>query len=82
MIGRVIDPNIKPCFAVVNRGKQTQAILGPSAFFFDSLIGNEFKIYLPTGYLRMPQNPFLAEAMPTIQIYSTPSVNSKVKIGS
>jgi hypothetical protein len=49
-MGRVLDLEYVPCFAVLNRGRQTQCILGPNRIYFDPLNGSDYRILLPKNY--------------------------------
>jgi hypothetical protein len=50
ILGRVTDRFSVPCIVVLNRGKQTQTVIGPNRIYYDSLNGDEFKVFLPHGY--------------------------------
>jgi hypothetical protein len=50
IMGKVIDPEYVPCFAVLNRGRQTQCILGPNRIYYEPLNGIDYRILLPQNY--------------------------------
>ena len=82
VVGRVLDQDIKPCFAVINRGLETQAVISPGQFYYDSLQGEEFKMFVTPSQLNMTQNPLIIESQPLIQLYGTFTSNSKIKLGN
>ena len=50
VVGKVTGISKKPFAAVFNRGKASMAVVGPNRFFYDSLNGEEFKIFVPSNY--------------------------------
>lgn len=82
ILGRVTDTSSVPCFVVLNRGKQTQTIIGPNRIYYDSLNGDEFKVLLPQGFCGQQFSALLNEAQPTIEVYSTSLKNSNIKLAT
>lgn len=82
VMGRVVDSATIPCFVVLNRGKNSQTVIGPNRIYYDSLSGDEFKVFLPHGYSGQQFSPLLDEAQPTIEVYSTSSKNLNIKLAT
>jgi hypothetical protein len=82
ILGRVTDSSSVPCFVVLNRGTQTQTVIGPNRIYYDSLNGDEFKVHLPHGFCGQQFSPLLGEQQPTIEVYSTSSKNSNIKLAT
>jgi len=82
IMGRVVDSTTMPCFIVLNRGKNSQTVIGPNRFYYDSLNGDEYKVYLPHGFCGQQFSALLGEAQPTIEVYSTQLKNANIKLAS
>ena len=74
--GRVFASDVYPCFAVLNRGRQSQMILGPNRFYYDVNNGADFRVHVPTQM----NHPFFNDQDPTtLEVYSTTVGNMKIK---
>ena len=53
IIGKMMSLDKKPFAVVLNRGIQgvPLVIVGPNRIYYDSLNGDEFRVYIPNGYL-------------------------------
>ena len=83
IVGRVLDTGLKPCMAVLNREDQNlQCIVGPNRIHFDASNGDDFKIHVPEGYLKMKRHPLLGCQQPLIEIYVTSNSNRDCKLAN
>lgn len=69
-IGKMVNSAKKPVAAVLNRNISglPMTVIGPNRIYYDSLNGEEFKIYLPAGYAHQHSHP-LSAAQPRLEIY-------------
>ena len=81
IVGRLLDSNLKPCFAVLNRDDRgMQCIVGPNRIYYDATDGDEYKIFVPSDYLRKTRHALLSCPQPLIEVYTTPSSNREFKL--
>ena len=57
IFGTVLDNNLKPCYAVLNRGGPLHCVIGPNRIHFDASGGEDYRIHLPAEYARLPADP-------------------------
>ena len=55
--GKVIDPSLKPCYALLNRNQQLQCVIGPNRIHYDAANGEDYRIHVPVEYARLPGDP-------------------------
>lgn len=77
--GRVLDLTVIPCYAVLNRGRPTQVIVGPNRVFYDAACSKEFKILIPA---RLMQQYYSDQNHATLELFTTHSENCNIKIAS
>ena len=71
---------MKPWLVFLNRGRQSQCVLGPSRIYYDVGQGDEFKVLVPHGYLNRNTNQCpLADSLPTIEVYTVPCQDKSFK---
>lgn len=45
IVGQILEQHKYPILAVINRGQQSQYLIGPNKLHYDPLNSNEFKIW-------------------------------------
>ncbi len=83
IVGRILDPSLKPCMAVINRDDHNlHCVVGPNRIYFDSSDGDEYKIHIPSDYLNMNRHPLLDCALPMIELFGTQISNRQLKLSN
>jgi hypothetical protein len=49
IVGRVINPSVKPCMLIANKGGQNQIVVGPNKMGYNTEDG-EFRVMIPDEY--------------------------------
>lgn len=49
-VGKVLDPNLKPCMMTINRGTNNQIVVGPNRMLYSPDTSEELRIALPDNY--------------------------------
>jgi hypothetical protein len=59
------------------------AVVGPNRFYYDSLNGEEFKIFVPCNYNNMASQMHpLMQAQPTIEVYCIDAYDKSVRLAN
>ena len=77
-----MDPCLKPCMVVLNRGDNSQCIVGPNQIYYDASDGDEYKVCVPRDYLRQARHPLLKCAKPSVEIFAISSGNRNCKLAN
>lgn len=80
IFGRVLDTDFLPCYAVINRGRPSQTIIGPNRVYYDPLAANDFRIHVPHEYFGQKFHPIFDEQQPSmVEVYCTPTQNRSIR---